>query len=144
MADDNGAGGGLSPSGRFQRMEEALLRIEDKLDRKVGIKEFAYLEARVGVLESGETPMGKLLLKQFEDVQHTVADLRDRGSANAREAMALAHSLDLEVAHLRQEQTERAAVTKAARSAAGWRWRVFGAAVAFGELGLGLWVGLHS
>lgn len=143
MADENGNGGGLSPSGRFQRMEEALLRIEDKLDRKVDIKEFAYLEARVGVIENGETPVGKLLLKQFEETRKDVLDLRERGSANARDALKLGHELDLKVAKLREEQVQRAAVTKSIRTATNWRWRSFGAAVALGELGLGLWIAFH-
>lgn len=43
--------GGITPSGRFARMESSLQRIEDKLDSKAEAAEIKVLEQRVTSLE---------------------------------------------------------------------------------------------
>lgn len=129
-------GGGLTPGGRFDRMEQALTRIEEKLDRKIDLRDFVQLEARVGMLESGDTPVGKILLEQFRELQAQMRELSEHGSRNAQEAYAKAHELDKQVAVLQQASETNQALVTSQRDRILNRWRWYGAAVALGELAL--------
>lgn len=126
--------GGLTPGGRFDRMEGTLVRIEDKLDRKADLRDLVHLDARVVSLEAGETPVGKILIEQFREVREEVRTLHDRGSPQAQEALRVVHDLQTQVAVLEKGKEGDAAVIKAARERALWRWRVYGAALAIGDI----------
>jgi hypothetical protein len=107
----DGNGGEITPGGRFGRIEATLDRIEGKLDGKVGHEEFSPLIRRVELLESGETPLGKVLLGQFEHMQTQLGDLLLHGSANAQEAGRRVGALETKTAEL--ERTQEAQETLA-------------------------------
>lgn len=101
--------GAITAAGRFERMEQTLTRIELKLDSKVDNTEFASLRQRVEVMENGETPMARFVMKQFEDVQQRVSDITLHGSAQAQEANAAIKAVEKDVEVLRFEsQSSRA------------------------------------
>lgn len=52
MAEDMSDTGALSSSGRFERMERALGRIEDKLDSKADASSVSRIEGELALLES--------------------------------------------------------------------------------------------
>ena len=89
--------GALPASGRFARMEDALARIEGKLDQKVDVKDFARLEGRMSALEttiadamSGKTTtaLSQLYLQQFESMKKSIETLEDKDIT--REALLVA------------------------------------------------------
>ena len=80
--DDSGA---IAPSGRFDRIEQTLYRIEQKLDHKVDQEDFNAAMTRISLLESGDTPLGRVMLQQFSEFQRQVTDLTLHGSTHARE-----------------------------------------------------------
>jgi hypothetical protein len=110
--------GGISPGGRFQRMEDSLERIESKLDHKADRDDVQRLELRIVSLESGTTPLGMLLIKQFEKLQRDMERIDAQGSHQAQEADALARKVEAEVIKLSSRQAEKLAVHDAEREGA--------------------------
>jgi hypothetical protein len=103
-------GGSLDSKGRFERMEEALLRIEVKLDRKVDMREFDRLEERLNIIETGATPYAKSLIAQFERAMGDIEHLKLLGSANAQEAVKGVHDIDSRVSTLEAATMTQTAV----------------------------------
>jgi hypothetical protein len=95
--------GSISAGGRFDRIEQTLTRIELKLDSKVDNSDFAALRQRVEVMENGESPMARFVMKQFEDVQARVNEITLHGSAQAQEATAAIKAVEKDVEVLRFE-----------------------------------------
>jgi hypothetical protein len=71
-------GGSISPAGRFQRMEDALDRIETKLDAKADLLRLESLERHVADMESGRvmSPINQQLLLQFNKSLSDISDLK--------------------------------------------------------------------
>lgn len=79
--------GALSSQGRFQRMEEALARIEQKLDTKADAVRLEALEKHVSDLEAGRviTPSAQMYLTRFTELEKAVEAMEAK--ENAREAI---------------------------------------------------------
>lgn len=82
----NGEDGSLPPAGRFQRIEESLARIEDKLDTKAEAARVEALTERVTSLES--TRQADALLKASSHTDEK--DRRSEKKANIAIAAACA------------------------------------------------------
>lgn len=95
--------GSISAGGRFDRIEQTLTRIELKLDSKVDNSDFAALRQRVEIMENGETPMARFVMKQFEDVQQRLNDIVLHGSSQAQEAIHQIEGVKKDVEVLRFE-----------------------------------------
>lgn len=117
-------------AGRFQRIENALDRIEAKLDSKVGLREFSELELRVGTLETGSSPYQRPLIEQLKQTVIDVSSLKLEGSKSAREALAEAKALDLRVIALEAKTLTSDAVQKALETsqsnASKLKWAIIG------------------
>lgn len=122
MEASNG-GGGITPGGRFDRMEGSLTRIEAKLDSKVGQEEFRPVLRRVELLEAGETPLGKVLLTQFTGMQQQLSELLLHGSQNAQAAGRRVGELETKVAGLAKSQEAQETLTAERRDRDSWRFR---------------------
>lgn len=87
MTSDTDAGA-LSSQGRFQRMEDALIRIEAKLDAKADAARLIALEDHVRDLEAGRivSPLSQLYLSKFNDLEKAVETLDEKDKA--REAVS--------------------------------------------------------
>jgi hypothetical protein len=82
MADEHtmseGGSGSISPAGRFQRMEDALERIESKLDAKADLVRLEALERHITDLETGRimSPSTQQLMSQFQKSLDDIATLK--------------------------------------------------------------------
>jgi hypothetical protein len=110
-AEDAGA---LSSAGRFERMEQALRRIEDKLDAKADTSDFIELKSHV------------------ERIDDRLDKLERGGSIEAKQALTIANSSSLRVAALEKLHTQDQAVIEAnkERSDRTSKWMLAAAAVA--------------
>lgn len=118
-------GGSLDSKGRFERMEDALLRIETKLDRKVDMREFDRLEERMNVIETGATPYAKSLIAQFERAMSDIEQLKLLGSTNAQEAVKGVHDIDSRVSTLEAAtMTQTAIAAMNVRTISNRRWLI--------------------
>lgn len=131
-------GGSLDSKGRFERMEEALLRIELKLDRKVDMREFDRLEERMNILETGATPYAKSLIAQFERAVSDIESLKLLGSANAQEAIKDVHNLEARVVTLEAATMTQEAVSQMnVRTISNRRWLIgMAVTVGLGTIGI--------
>ena len=112
--------GALSSQGRFQRMEESLLRIEHKLDAKADSEDLRALESRV--------------------VQHgrEIDGIKREGSDRGREALMIAEANQTRLTALESEAGAKKAVQEALlvssetrRTDAEGRFRMLSAVLAF-------------
>lgn len=69
-------------SGRFQRIENALARIEEKLEVKANLSDVSRIETRVVALENGTSPYNQRLIQDFFSTQQNVASLQLESSKN--------------------------------------------------------------
>lgn len=131
-------GGSLDSKGRFERMEEALLRIEIKLDRKVDMREFDRLEERLNIIETGATPYAKSLIAQFERAMSDIESLKLSGSSNAQEAVKDVHGLEARVVTLEAATMTQAAVSQMnTRTISNRRWLIgMTVTVSLGTIGI--------
>jgi hypothetical protein len=131
-------GGSLDSKGRFERMEEALLRIEVKLDRKVDMREFDRLEERLNIIETGATPYAKSLIAQFERAMGDIEHLKLLGSANAQEAVKGVHDIDSRVSTLEAAtMTQTAVAAMNSRTISNRRWLIgMTVTVSLGTIGI--------
>lgn len=83
-------GGSISPAGRFQRMEDALERIENKLDAKADLVRLEALERHISDLETGRvmSPSNQQLMASFQNSLKDIAQLKSDQAV--REASAVA------------------------------------------------------
>lgn len=142
MTQDDGV---IGIDRRFTTIEGMLRVIDAKLDRKVDRDEFGSVLRRVELLESGDTPLGKYMIKQFEVVQDVVNEVARNGSPNAQEALSEVTELRRTVEQIvRDNNANRAVVTNnqdrmvrtiryagllaAGLSASGWLYTVITAA----------------
>lgn len=118
--------GVLGLGDRFTRLEQTLDRIEKKLDTKVDITDFVALTHRVDLVESGETPLAKFLMKQFDDVQTRLNDLVLHGSTQAQDANAQIKQVEKDVEVLRFESQSGRALMSTKQHASERSMRVWG------------------
>lgn len=143
MSGEESNGGSLDSKGRFERMEEALLRIETKLDRKVDMREFDRLEERLNILETGSTPYAKSLIAQFERAVNDIESLKLLGSNNAQEAIRDIHLIDGRVKSLEAASlTAETVASMNQRTITNRRWLVgMTCTVGLGTIGILLDIG---
>jgi hypothetical protein len=93
-----GDDGTLGLGERFTNLEVTLDRIELKLDRKVDVDTHNALAGRVTALESGESPLTRFTLSEFERMRSEVQELVRHGSQNSqnteRELVDVKHTVD--------------------------------------------------
>lgn len=104
--------GALPASGRFERMERALNRIEDKLDSLPTGEAFRSLEHRVAMIESGATPFQTGYIRTVDRLSNRVDDFEAHGSSQARAAEALAREVHQRVDALEREADRRLGATQ--------------------------------
>lgn len=103
--------GVISLGQRFENIEAILRSIDGKLDMKVDYEVHATLVRRVEMLESGDTPLGRVMLGQFSNLQDQVNDLVTHGSHNAQDATAQIKDVEKNVENLRLEGAAARAIT---------------------------------
>ena len=81
--DESGA---ISPSGRFARMEAALIRIEDKLDGKAEQVALEAVSARVTMIEQSGTPQLQRTVIAVQELQRQQL-VNDTKVATAKETV---------------------------------------------------------
>lgn len=69
-------------AGRFQRIENTLARIEEKLDLKANIAEVSRIDTRVLALENGTAPGSQRLTQEFFQAQSNITSLQLENSKN--------------------------------------------------------------
>lgn len=122
MTDDSGS---LSVGQRIRRMEEILERIEGKLDSKVDRGELKDIHSRLQLLESGETPLGKVMLEQFVDFQRSVNEIKMHGSKEAQEALARIGKIETKVETLESQGAERRATDRTVANVSNNRYKLW-------------------
>lgn len=144
MSEETNNGGSLDSRGRFERMEDALLRIEEKLDRKVDMRDFDRLQERLTIIETGATPYAKSLIAQFERAMADIESLKLLGSHNAQAAVQEVHLLDGRVSVLEAASLSQEAVAQlTARTISNRKW-IIGMACTIGIGTAGLLLDIAS
>lgn len=69
-------------AGRFQRIENTLARIEEKLDLKANLAEVSRIDSRVLALENGTSPYSERLIRDFFETKQIVTTLQLENSKN--------------------------------------------------------------
>ena len=123
-----GEGGALTPGERFDRLErsmnEGFRRIESKLDSKADSAVVHMLDERVKIIESGNTPLGRMYLQQFESLVHRVDNIESTGTRQAQEALREAKAIQIQVAALANEARDRATAVKIEAASSARRQRI--------------------
>ena len=102
--------GSITLGERLGNIEQGIHRIDVKLDRKVDVEAHEQLVRRVENLESGDTPLARILTEQFRATQTTVSDLVAHGSANAQETAKVSAALRVDVTELQKAREADRAV----------------------------------
>lgn len=99
-------------AGRFQRIENTLARIEEKLDLKANIAEVSRIDTRVLALENGTSPQGQRLTQEFFQAQSNINSLQMENSKNLP-LLAMIPDLENRVTNL-EARTQTTEAVKAA------------------------------
>lgn len=99
-------------TGRFQRIEDTLSRIEEKLDLKANLTEVSRIDSRVLALENGTSPSSQRVVQEVFSLQQNVTTLQMEGSKNLP-LLAMIPDLEARVTVLEKQTLTSTAVQNA-------------------------------